>query len=236
MFLSDEIDTIYHSIVGKDGTIISGDTNLPMPDVIMRPGASTIYDGIFRGQKVRIASVSLLPPGLPPDQSVLIQVAETLNKGNKLAGEIITAMVLPHLLLIVLAALIVWVGIGKGLAPLEKLIGKIAACSHRDLSPVEDSNIPEEVRPIIHEINELMGRSGKTIEAQQRFITDAAHQLRTPLSGLKTQTDLALRQSDPVSLQHSLERLNTSADRTIRLINKCWPWHRSNPALRRYSI
>ena len=100
-----------------------------------------------------------------------------------------TAMVLPQLLLIMLAALIVWIGIGKGLSPLEKLARKIAARSHRDLSPVEESNIPEEVRPIIHEINELMGRLGKALEAQRRFIADAAHQLRTPLSGLKTQTE-----------------------------------------------
>jgi signal transduction histidine kinase len=114
----------------------------------------------------------------------------------------------------------VWMGIKKGLAPLERLHREIASRSHKDLSPVEESNAPMEVRPIIREINELMRRLGKTLEAQQRFISDAAHQLRTPLSGLKTQTSLALRQTDPASLRHSLDQLNTSADRTIRLVNQ----------------
>lgn len=169
---------------------------------------------------MRIASLSYLPPGLSPDRSVLIQVAETLNKRKKMAGQIITAMLLPQFLLIVLVALIVWTGIGRGLAPLGQLHRDIAARSDRDLSPVEESNTPQEVRPIIHEINELMRRLDKALETQRRFIADAAHQLRTPLAGLKTQASLALRQSVPGSLQHSLKQIDASTDRTIRLINQ----------------
>ena len=220
MFLSDELDEIHYNVVGRDGKVLAGDPDLPMLEVTRSPGTSSLRDGTFRGKKVRLASLSFLPPGLAPDKSVLIQVAETLNKRNTLASKVITAMVLPQFLMIMLAALIVWIGIGKGLSPLEGLHREIAARSHRDLSPVEESNTPQEVRPIIHEINNLMERLRKALEAQRRFIADAAHQLRTPLSGLTTQTSLALRQSDPASLQHSLDQLNTSTERTIRLVNQ----------------
>ena len=220
MFLSDELDEIYYNVVDRDGKVVAGDPDLPMLELTGSPGISSLRDGTFRGKKVRIASLSFLPPGLPPDKSVLIQVAETLNKRNTLAGKVMTAMVLSQFLMIMLAALIVWIGIGKGLAPLARLHREIAARSHRDLSPIEETNTPQEVRPIIHEINNLMERLRKALEAQRRFIADAAHQLRTPLSGLKTQTSLALRQSDPASLQHSLDQLNTSTDRTIRLVNQ----------------
>lgn len=220
IFLSDKMDTIYYNVVSRDRKVISGEPDLPLPNIIKNPGVSTVRNGIFRGQKVRIASLSYLPPGLSPERSVLIQVAETLNKRKKMAGQIIAAMLLPQFLLIVLAALIVWTGIGRGLAPLEKLHREIAARSDRDLSPVEESNAPQEVRPIIHEINGLMNRLDKALEAQRRFIADAAHQLRTPLAGLKTQTSLALRQSVTGDLQHSLEQIDASADRTIRLVNQ----------------
>ncbi len=220
MFLSDELDEIHYNVVGRNGEILGGDPELPMPEDTGRPGISSVRNATFRGKKVRIASLSLLPPGLPPDKSVLIQVAETLNKRNMLARKVITAMVVPQFLMVMLAALIVWIGIAKGLSPLESLHREIAVRSHKDLRPIEESDIPQEVRPIIHEINRLMERLHKALEAQMRFVADAAHQLRTPLAGLKTQTSLALRQSDPVTLQHSLNQLNISADRTIRLINQ----------------
>jgi two-component system sensor histidine kinase TctE len=85
---------------------------------------------------------------------------------------------------------------------------------------LEESSTPQEVRPIVHEINELMGRLRRALEAQQKFIADAAHQLRTPLSGLKIQTALATKESASASLQQTLHLINTSADQAIRLINQ----------------
>lgn len=220
MFLSDELDSIYYSVFGRDGTLISGDPGLSIPDIEQIPGASQVRDVTFQGRRVRIATLSFLPPGLPPSQTVAIQVAETLNKRHELAGQVIATMVWPQFLLFVLPGLIVWIGISKGLAPLARLQKEIAARSYKDLRPVEESSTPQEVRPIIHEINELMARLGKTLVAQQRFIADAAHHLKTPLSGLKAQTNIAIKQSDPAGLQQTLSLIDTSADRAIRLINQ----------------
>ncbi|HET6514175.1 MAG TPA: sensor histidine kinase N-terminal domain-containing protein [Thermodesulfovibrionales bacterium] len=220
IFLSDELDSISYSVVRRDRTLLSGEPGLSIPDTAMNPGNSSVRDDTFRGRRVRIAALPFLLPGLPSDQTVIIQVAETLNKRTKLAGKIIATMVLPQILLFVLPGIVVWIGIGRGLSPLAMLRKEIATRSHRDLSPLEESSTPQEVRPIIHEINDLMARLGKTLEAQQRFIADAAHQLRTPLSGLKVHTDLAKRQSDPADLQQTLTLIDTSADRAIRLVNQ----------------
>ncbi len=219
MFLSDEFDKIYFNIIDKNGRLVAGDADLPSPANSKKLDFA-FRDGSLRGQRVRIASRLFLLRGLPADQYVVIQVAETLNRRKALANRVITALVLPQVLLIVVAAVVVWIGIKKGLEPLDRLRGEISARSHKDLSPVEESNTPEEVRPIIREINELMKRLGKTLDAQQRFVADAAHQLRTPLAGLKTQTALALRQTDPENLRHSLNQINASTDQSIRLVNQ----------------
>jgi len=220
MFLSDQLDSIYYNVLGRDGVLIAGNADLSTPDVARSTGVPSVRNDTFKGRKVRIATLFFLTPGLPVDQTVTIQVAETLNKRHQLAGQVIATVLLPQFLLFVLPALLLWIGIGRGLAPLSKLQKEIAARSYRDLSPVEESSVPQEVRPIIHEINELMRRLGKTLEAQQKFIADAAHQLRTPLSGLKTQTELALRHNDPESLRHSLQHLNRSTNRTVHLVNQ----------------
>jgi two-component system sensor histidine kinase TctE len=220
MFLSDEVDTIYYNVINKDGTVLSGDPDLSIPHIAVNHTTPSVSDSIFRGRQVRVVTLSFLPPGLPHDQTVTIRVAETLNKRHQLARQIITTILLPQLLLMVLPGIIVWIGIGKGLLPLARLSKEIAARSPQDLSPLEESNTLQEVRPIIHEINSLLARLAMTLKVQQRFIADAAHQLRTPLSGLKAQTNLAKRQSDPHNMQRTLRLIDTSADAAIRLINQ----------------
>ena len=229
ILLSDEHDQVYFQIIGRKGQLISGEADLPMPPTRDRIGVPILHDGKLHGEKLRIASIYVIPMGELSGRTVLIQVAETLNKRHILAGEILTGMLAPQLGLIVLAALIVWYGIGRGLIPLSELQREIASRSHRDLSPLSEVAAPEEVQPLIHAINALMGRLDHALGSQQRFIADAAHQLRTPLAGLKAQTDLALRQSDPEGLHHALEQLSLSAGRTVRLINQMLALARVEP-------
>ena len=220
MFLADEYDKI-HFKVSEQGRLLAGETAIPAPDVAGKPGTPAVmHSGILEGQWIRVATLYFLVPGNLSGQPVLVQVAETLNKRRILTREIATAMALPQLALIALTAFIVLLGIGRGLSPLQRLSQEISTRSHRDLSPVEESGTPQEVQPIVRAINDLMKRLGGALEAQRRFIADAAHQLRTPLSGLKTQTDLALRQTDPQDLRHSLQQLSTSTDRTVHLVKQ----------------
>jgi two-component system sensor histidine kinase TctE len=114
----------------------------------------------------------------------------------------------------------VWVGLSRGIAPLNRLQSLIRRRRPTDLSPVEPSSVPEEVRPLIIAYNDMMARLEENLQAQQRFIADAAHQMRTPLTGLKMQTDLAMHETDPDQLRQSLTRIAESTDRAAHLINQ----------------
>jgi two-component system sensor histidine kinase TctE len=138
-------------------------------------------------------------------------------------------MVVPQSMLILLAGLAVWYGVGRGLAPLSTLRREIESRSHRDLSALPEEQAPQEVQPLIRAMNDLLARLAGAISAQQRFIADAAHQLRTPIAGLKTQTELALRQSQLTEVQGTLRQLQTATERSTRLINQLLSLARSEP-------
>jgi two-component system sensor histidine kinase TctE len=165
--------------------------------------------------------------------AVLIQVAERITARDEFARQIILRMVLPQAILILLAGLAVWYGVGRGLAPLSTLRREIESRSHRDLSALPEEQAPQEVRPLIRAINDLLARLGTAISAQQRFIADAAHQLRTPIAGLKTQTELALRQSQSGNVRDTLRQLQVATEQSTRLVNQLLSLARAEPGARR---
>ncbi len=155
---------------------------------------------------------------------VLVQVAETLDKRAQLANEIVTGVILPQFLVLPLAVVLIWLGLARGLGPLSELIERIHRRRPGDLSPIDAAAAPEEVQPLIQSINELMEQLDASLKGQQRFIANAAHQLRTPLAGLKMQTELAVRQSgrreDAAELQQSLAQMALSTARATRMVNQ----------------
>jgi len=124
---------------------------------------------------------------------------------------------LPQFAIIPLAVALVWLGLSRGLAPVGRLRQRIHARRPDDLSPIKLRNVPEELQPIVAAFNDMMERLRGNLEAQQRFISAAAHQLKTPLTGLKTQTELALHESDPAHLRDYLLRIATGVDRAAHL-------------------
>lgn len=220
--------TIYFQVKDANGTVIAGDTDVPTPiDTARNIGKPIFYDGTMHGKNVRVAAVYHQIADSP--SIALVQVAETLTKRTQMADEILTGVVLPQLALTLLALLSVWYGVGRGLAPLQKVQQQIANRSHRDLTPVLEMDTPEEVRPLVHSINALMERLGMSLAAQHRFVADAAHQLRTPLAGLKTQAEFALRQTDPEIIRHALQQLAASAERATHLANQLLTLARAEP-------
>jgi len=129
--------------------------------------------------------------------------------------------------------LAVWYGGGRGLAPLSDLRRDIEQRAPRDLSPLSESPVPSEVQPLIHAMNGFLERLSASISAQQRFIADAAHQLRTPVAGLKTQTELALRQTQAIEARATLDQLHAATDKLTRLINQLLSLARAEPDARR---
>jgi len=122
-----------------------------------------------------------------------------------------------------------WFGIGQGLRPLDRLREEIAARSPRDLQPVTEKDKPQEVIPLVGALNGLLFRLKAVIESQQRFITNAAHQLRTPLAGLKTHAELARRQPSALDLKSLLDMIASNTERTSHLVNQLLTLARAEP-------
>ena len=227
-----ESGQLFYLVTGPDREFVSGEPDLPRPpEEAPEVTADRVqyYDDVYNGLVIRALALRVpVQPGSGRG-ALLIQVAERVTARDEFAREIFLRMVLPQGILILLAAIAVWYGVGRGLAPLSTLRREIENRSHRDLSALPEEQAPREVRPLIHAMNDLLARLGTAISTQQRFIADAAHQLRTPIAGLKTQTELALRQSQPGNVHDALRQLQTATEQSTRLVNQLLSLARAEP-------
>jgi len=217
---SDDIDAHYYQVVAPNTRVVQGDREIPWPPLPARlePGKILFRDDRINADNVRIAYAFLpVRDGLPP---TVVQVAETLHKREALAASIISGVLLPQFAIIPLAVILVYLGLTRGIAPLRLLQERIHRRRPTDLSPIPATRVPDEVRPLVVAFNQMMGRLEENLQAQQRFIAQAAHQMRTPLTGLKTQTEIALSETDPAQMRHALQLIAESTDRASHLINQ----------------
>ncbi|KAG0774003.1 hypothetical protein G6F22_014411 [Rhizopus arrhizus] len=173
----------------------------------------------MRGFGIRLAFtwVDLNLPHTPP---ALLIVAETVEKRTQLANDIIKGVIIPQFVVLPIAVLLVWFGLSRGVAPLNALQQRLRARRPDDLSPIDERAAPSEIAPLVAAMNDLLDRLSANVQAQRRFVADAAHQLKTPLAGLRTQAELALRDASPEEMQSSLRQLVTGSERATRLVNQ----------------
>lgn len=224
MLRADEIDSVFFHVVTRRGVRLAGDAELPLaPDMDTQPdepGEIYFRDAESGGQDLRVAYMYVGDTALARDHWLLVEVGETLEKRSQLANKIIASVILPQFVIIPLAVVLVWFGLSQGLRPLTRLRERIEARPENDLSPIRTRRVPEELQPLIDAFNAMLERMRGNLDAQQRFIADAAHQMRTPLTGLKTQAQLAMRESDPAELKNSLRQIATGVDRAAHLVNQ----------------
>jgi two-component system sensor histidine kinase TctE len=218
---TDELDTIYFQVRGTRGEVLAGDRELAeiFPEDTQSQHIVYYRDDEWHGDPVRVAYMFIFEPQAP-HRRVLVQVGETLNKRQKLANEIIAGIIIPQFFLFPVVALLAWFGLHHGTQPLERLRQRLLTRRPGDLSPIDVREVPEEIAPLIEAFNGVMDRLAASMRAQERFIADAAHQMRTPLAGLRTQLEFALRQKDPADLQASMERIRSSVERATRMISQ----------------
>jgi two-component system sensor histidine kinase TctE len=151
----------------------------------------------------------------------LVQVAETRDKRSILAAEIIKGVMLPQFVTLPLAVLLVWLALVQALKPLNRLEERIRARRPDDLSPLDTQTVPQEVAPLVASVNDLLLRLKDSISTQKRFLADAAHQLKTPLAGLRMQADLAQREGTSTEeLKQSLRQIGRSSIRATHTVNQ----------------
>lgn len=226
----DKDDWIYYEVTDQNGQFVSGYSNFPKPPVPHPlPGQDYHYKSRFDGKNISVVALylSMEDEGIPG--YVLVQVAETTAKRQHMAVELILGTVLPQLFMVLLATFMVWRGVTRGLRPLERLRAEIIARSHRDLGPLSVRDAPSEVVPILGAMNDLMARLAQLLSQQERFTADASHQLRTPLAGLKTQAEIALREQDPARQRQALEQIRDGSGRLSHLVSQLLSLARIEP-------
>ena len=233
MLISGEQGRFYYRANGPVGEYITGDPDLPDPPAEAGEDRVTYYDAVYRNESIR--AVALRVPVRPGSGkgAISVQVAEKTSLRTNFARQLMLRMMVPQGILVILAALAVWLGVGLGLRALTSVRTEIENRSHVDLSPIRETNTPYEVRPLVRAMNDLLSRLSAALAAQQRFIADAAHQLRTPVAALKTQAELAVRQVRDGEAQATLQQLHTAADHAARLVNQLLTLARAEPGSHR---
>ena len=219
---ADDSDTVIYQILGARGEFLSGERDLPLPEEDETPffDQVRIRDGEFRGIDVRIA-YTWVRLDLKGAQPALVQVGESLDKRAVLATEIVKGVMLPQFVILPLAVLLVWVGLAYAIKPLNRLEERIRARRPDDLSPLDEHSIPQEVAPLVASVNDLLMRLKNSINHQKRFLADAAHQLKTPLAGLRMQADLAQREgANTDELKQSLRQIGAASKRATHTVNQ----------------
>ncbi|MBW9103236.1 sensor histidine kinase [Paraburkholderia phenoliruptrix] len=231
MFESNGGGNIYYQIREEHGRVITGYPDLPetvkMP---AEPFSVQFYDDVFRGRPLRVAFLRLPVHDVPTAQTrvVLVRVGETIEPRQALAREILTGSLQQEGLLVMLALGIVWLGVARGLRPLNRLSAKVAARAEDDPTPLDTVGLPSEVAPLVDSINQYIGRTRNMQLSRRRFFNDAAHQLKTPLAVIQAESELALRDLDggqesgagPRREGVHLRRLNRAVQQAVRIVQQ----------------
>ncbi|MCM5571123.1 sensor histidine kinase [Burkholderiaceae bacterium FT117] len=220
---TDSFDRLWFAVRTLDGHHVAGDRSLP--DVQPQGWIPVYLDAIYAGERVRVAGVRLPTAA----GELLFVVGETRRKRDRMQRELVRSLVVTNLGLIAAVGLAVWFGVRLGLRPLAELRRELMARSHADLRPLAAKGAPSELEPIIREINSLLDRLGQAVATQNRFVANAAHQLRTPLAGLKTQLELVLEQPLPANTEGLVRRAREATDRIARMANQMLALARAEP-------
>ena len=218
---ADDTDMVYYQVLGTRGEYLSGERDLPLPrdEDKGNDGEVRLREDKIKGEDVRVA-YTWIKVEVKSAGPVLVQVAETLEKRKTLATEIVKGTMVPQFVTLPLAVLLVWLALVRGIKPLAQLERRIRARKPDDMSPLDETAVPEEVAPLVSSINDLLSRLKVSLTTQKRFLADAAHQLKTPLAGLRMQADLAQRETDADELKKSLKQIGLASVRATHTVNQ----------------
>jgi two-component system sensor histidine kinase TctE len=211
---TDRSDEEFLSIYGPNDELLAGDADLhPDPPTMGKNPA--LSDGQFRGMKVRKSTYRLETAG----GLVSVTVAETTHKREKAGSKILAAMLLPNILLIIGTLALVYIGVRRGLSPLTDLSKEISQRTPHDLSPLPQRDVPAEAQPLVQAMDGLIDDLRSASAAQQAFLANAAHQLKTPLAGLQAQLELHVQEL-PAEYTQRAQRLLEGAQRLGHLAHQ----------------
>jgi len=221
MLASTAQDRVFYAVSAPDGKVVTGYDDLPLPE---RRDGDPLQDPIFYNSKFKQASVRIVAlrsfvSGRNLSGYVTIQVAQTRRDRDGLTYSLLRQSALWMLVIAITGAIAAWFGVSIGLRPLARLRGALGRRSPDDVRPVLH-DVPNEFKPLVGAINGMLYRLDGGLSSMRNFISDASHQLKTPLASLQAQSEMALRETDPDDVRKALVKVNKSAKRTSRLVQQ----------------
>ena len=207
---------------------LAGDPKLPLQGTnVRRMHYAYVFEAEYDNRAVRVAQVRVeeVDGGKP----MVVEVAQPVRHRYRIAAEFLVAIMMPLLLLLLAGWGIVWRVVNQQLDPLTHLADSLNRQTHTSLEPVDETDVPLEIRPLTSAMNALLGRLKTALDAQRKFISDAAHQLRTPLTAVKLHAEQAAVARDPQQTLAAVRELRAAADRAVRLSNQLLSLARAEP-------
>lgn len=219
----DSMDRIYVQILSQDGETLYGDP-IPLP---AQDGDNAYYDTRYQGHRLRVAEVRQRVSGV--DAPLIVRVGETRHKRNTLRARLLLATMPLQAGIVTLAALLLWSGTAAGALAAQQAARRLAAYDEADLEPLSTKLTgPRELQPAFDAMAALIDRVSRAQQGQQRFVSNAAHQLRTPLAALQIQLESALRETDPSRRDEALQHALSGLTRLRHLIAQLLTLNRSS--------
>lgn len=195
-----------------DGTLVGRSDAAPSSPLTQ--GTSGFSETSIDGELWRVYAIE------NKDLGMRVLVGDSLRVRDRLVGDVIKGLLLPASLIIPLLAGLIWLSVRKGLAPLNRMAAALGQRDASELGPLPDAGAPSEIRPVINSLNGLFGRVSAAREHERNFTAFAAHELRTPIAGLKTQAQVALGSDDSTIRRNALQQIVIGVDRTSRLVRQ----------------
>jgi two-component system, OmpR family, sensor histidine kinase TctE len=220
MFASPSRDRVFYRATDDRDALLTGYFDLPLPPHRPRSEEATYFDAVLRDRPIHVVAYSQPLLAAPERGSVLIEVGQTLDGRDALARDIWLAAARRQLLLVAVMAILLWLGLGRGVRPVLHLRDRMLARQPGSVEPLDEKAVPLELQPLVSAVNDYAERLDRHMSAHSRFIADASHQLRTPLTLLNTQVSYAMRNDDPALREEALHAIQASVQHGIRLVKQ----------------
>lgn len=228
ILVSDPYDHIYYRVLSPENVTVAGSDNVPLPaEGMTRSHPVLFYDALIAGEPVRVGAYAVF--GTDDEPSAVVLFAETRVKRDRLSRNLLFTMLLPLVALSFVVVVGVGVAVRRALEPLQRIALDLSRRGWSNLAAPHAHAVPAEIRPLTDALDDLLHRLSTALSAQSRFISEAAHQLRTPMAGLSSQTERALAARDIDAIKPALAQLLVSARRTTRLVNQLLTLARTEP-------
>ncbi|HXP97473.1 MAG TPA: sensor histidine kinase N-terminal domain-containing protein [Telmatospirillum sp.] len=233
MFNTGHGDLVFINLQTHDGQLLTGYPDLPQPPGPVSAAHPVYYQSIYRGRDLRLVAVNHPIVGAGPASPVTVVVGQTLNSHAELVNDLLRNAINQQLILLIVSGVLVFIGFSRGLAPLMRLRDAVLDDRHDTIEPFPVTTVQTELRPLVEALNQYKGRVQMQMAAQNRFIANAAHQIKTPLTLLATQAAFAQRAKNKTDRQDALNALQKGVQQFAHMVNQLLTLSRAEPGVRR---